>query len=350
MKSPIRFDTHRQETSFHNPLKNHELDTLTLEVRRDPLTGGQSTFNVGLKDKASFFFGATDTALVERLAEAGRANCFLCEDRWKQTTPRYPEELVPGGRVVAGEAVLFPNLFPVAQVHAVIRVGLAHYLPLDRFDPVRIQEGFQVCGDFVGALAKGLPELEHLTITGNSLHPAGASIAHPHFQVVGGDIPCTWMERALALGRAWRREHGRCYWEALAEAERSTGQRYVGETGPVCWLTSFSPEGTNEVLGILPGKRTFLEMDGEAFQGVAHGLSRVLKGYASLKVSTFNFSLYSGPLRAGDDAFCCLLRIVSRQNVYENYRTDDYFLQKLLRNELILTLPEELASALRTFF
>ena len=67
-------------------------------------------------------------------------------------------------------------------------------------------------------------------------------------------------------------------------------------------------------------------------------------------VSTFNFTLYSGPLGAHDEAFRCFLRVISRQNVYENYRTDDYFLQKLLRNELILTPPETLAASLRDAF
>ena len=64
-------------------------------------------------------------------------------------------------------------------------------------------------------------------------------------------------------------------------------------------------------------------------------------------ISTFNFSIYSGRFGAGDDSFRCFLRVVSRQNVYANYRTDDYFLQKMLRNELILTPPEVLASTLR---
>jgi galactose-1-phosphate uridylyltransferase len=350
MKNPIRFETHFQESSFTNPMKNHALDTHTLEIRRDPLTGSQSTFNEGLKDKAVFFFGVTDPRLVEQLAEAGRATCFLCEDRWKLATPRYPEELLAEGRVEVGEAVLFPNLFPVSQVHAVIRVGNAHYLPLDAFEPARILEGFQACRTFTEALARVLPDAEHLTINGNYLHPAGASIAHPHFQLVGGDLPCTWMERILSLGRDWHRQGGQCYWQTLAETERSSGERYVGETGPVCWITSFSPQGTNEVLGLLPEKRNFLEMDGDDLRGLADGLSRVLKGYGSLGVSTFNFSVFSGPLTEPDDSFRCFLRIVSRQNVYENYRTDDYFLQKLLRNELILTLPEELASMLRDFF
>jgi len=73
----------------------------------------------------------------------------------------------------------------------------------------------------------------------------------------------------------------------------------------------------------------------------------VMKGYDSMDISTFNFSVYSGPINTTDDTFRCYIRIISRQNVYENYRTDDYFLQKMLRNELILTSPEVLASTLR---
>jgi len=102
-------------------------------------------------------------------------------------------------------------------------------------------------------------------------------------------------------------------------------------------------------MGILPGKRNFLEMDAKDLEGLAQGLSRVLKAYDSMGISTFNFSVFSGPLHERDDAFCCFLRIVSRQNVYENYRTDDYFLQKMLQNELILTLPEILAATVRKF-
>ena len=82
-------------------------------------------------------------------------------------------------------------------------------------------------------------------------------------------------------------------------------------------------------------------------EGLAQGLSCVLRGYDSMGVSTFNFAVYSGPLGEQDDSLRCYIRIISRQNVYENYRTDDYFLQKLLRNELILTPPEILATTMR---
>ena len=134
------------------------------------------------------------------------------------------------------------------------------------------------------------------------------------------------------------------------DLEKSKGERYIGATGPVEWIAAFSPQGTNEVLGILPRRNTFLEMDDADVDGLADGLVKVLRGYADMGISTFNFAVYSAPFDENDGALKCFIRIISRQNVYENYRTDDYFLQKLLRNELILTPPEVLAKSLQTHF
>jgi hypothetical protein len=116
------------------------------------------------------------------------------------------------------------------------------------------------------------------------------------------------------------------------------------------WVAAFSPQGTNEIVGILPQRSHFLEMDDQDVKGLAAGMVNALKGYADMGISTFNFAVYSGPLGQRDESVRCFIRIISRQNVYENYRTDDYFLQKLLRNELILTTPEALAKNLRQEF
>jgi len=44
------------------------------------------------------------------------------------------------------------------------------------------------------------------------------------------------------------------------------------------------------------------------------------------------------------------MRLITRQNLYENYRTDDYFLQRQLGAELIITPPEQVAQAIKKFF
>ncbi len=350
MAEKIEFDKHTQDSTIHNPMMDNQLDTQELEVRKDPLTGAQSVFNPRLEDKVSMFYEESDTALIEKMAEASQANCFLCGDTWKEITPTYPKDLIPEGRIQIGQAVLFPNLFPVAQIHAVIRVGDKHYVPLSEFDPQTVENAFETSLELARRLTTADMNVRYMTVNGNYLGPAGASIAHPHFQVVGGDVPFTYLENIMGLSRQYFQKHGTCYWSDLVDLEKKKEERYIGAIGSVEWLATFSPSGTNEVIGVLPKRSHFLELDGNDVSGVARGLVNVLLGYAEMGISTFNFAVYSGPLGERDDSFRCFIRIISRQNVYENYRTDDYFLQKLLDNELILTPPEVLAKNLQPHF
>ncbi len=350
MTDKIKFVKHIQNSTIHNPMMDNQLDTQALEIRKDPLTGAQSVFNPRLEGKVAMFYGQSDAALIEKIAEASRANCFLCGDTWKQITPTYPTDLIPEGRIRIGQAVLFPNIFPVAQIHAVIRVGDKHYVPLSEFDPQTVEDAFETSLELPRKLTTAGVDVRYLTINGNYLGPAGASIAHPHFQVVGGDLPFTYLENIMGLSRQYFQKHGTCYWSDLVDLEKEKDKRYIGSTGSVEWLASFSPSGTNEVIGVLPKRSQFLELDGNDVSGLARGVVNVLFGYAKMGISTFNFAIYSGPLGDSDDSFRCFIRIISRQNVYENYRTDDYFLQKLLDNELILTPPEVLAKNLQLHF
>lgn len=350
MSEKIRFIKHIQKSILHNPMMNNDFDTQELEIRRDPLTGAQSVFNPRLEDKVAMFYGQSDMALIEKLAEESESRCFLCGDKWKAMTPTYPEALVPEGRIQVGEAVLFPNIFPAAQIHAVIRVGDTHYVPLAEFDPKPVREAFQASLQLADQLTRRDASVQHLTINGNYLGPAGASIAHPHFQVLGGDLPFSYLESMLDLCERYFQSHKSGYWQDLVALEKANGERYIGATGPVEWVTAFSPQGTNEVIGVLPERAHFLEMDEADVAGLSEGLVNVLHGYAGMGISTFNFAVYSGPLGKQNEAHRCYIRIISRQNVYENYRTDDYFLQKLLRNELILTPPEVLAANLQPHF
>ncbi|MGB9499641.1 MAG: hypothetical protein ACKVE4_07790 [Dissulfuribacterales bacterium] len=350
MTEKISFVKHIRKSTILNPMMDNAPDTQELEIRQDPLTGAQSIFNPRLEDKVAMFYGQSDTALIEKMAEESQSRCFLCGDNWKQITPTYPAALVPEGRIRIGQAVLFPNIFPAAQIHAVIRVGEKHYVPLSEFDPKAVGDAFSASLELTKLLSEADAGVKYLTINGNYLGPAGASIAHPHFQVMGGDLPFTYLKTILDRSREYFQAHQSCYWSDLLELEKTTGERYIGTTGPVAWMASFSPSGTNEIIGVLPKRSQFLELNTDDVNGLAKGLVNVLCGYAEMGISTFNFAIYSGPIGEHEDSFCCLIRIISRQNVYENYRTDDYFLQKLLSNELILTPPEVLAKNLTKYF
>jgi galactose-1-phosphate uridylyltransferase len=83
---------------------------------------------------------------------------------------------------------------------------------------------------------------------------------------------------------------------------------------------------------------------------LARGLSAILDAYHRMGQSTFNFTLFSAPPGGEHEEFRCLLRLMNRQNVMPHHRTDDYFFQKIMGNELILTQPEALAARMREYF
>lgn len=346
----VFFNTWQQASEFHNPLMNGALDRQEIEVRVDPLTGHQSILCGALKAKASILFPETDYAYLQQRIEETRTQCFMCDGKWRQSSPRYPEHLLPEGRIERGEVVLFPNLFPLATYHAVVVMGQKHGRTLDDFPASLLVNAFSVSLEFIRRCFESDPDTKFFTININFMPPAGASIVHPHVQIIGSPAATTHHRLLLEKSLAYRRDTGSCYWLDLVETERSSGQRWLGQIGSSRWFTAFSPLGANEVNAVWPNASDFMKWDDQDIQAMAEGIHRTLLTYHELKLSTFNLSCFSGPLGVSSPEFRCFLRLINRQNMNLHYRTDDYFLQKLLKNELIIYLPEHLASLIRTRF
>ncbi len=343
----ISFHLEKQVARFINPLKNNKLDSQEIEVRYDPLLGHQSVLNRDLKDKASILFPDTDKDYLLEVVKESEAHCFLCSGRWKDTTPRYPDELIPGGRLIKGEVVLFPNLFPLFEYHPVVMLGEKHYRDLNDFSASLLADALTVCLEFIERCFRNDPSAKYFTINANYLFPAGSSVVHPHLQIIGGPVPVTHQKDLIERSSSYHESNGSVYWNDLIEKEKKIGRRWIGELKGGCLITSFSPIGQNEVQIIWPSKRHFLEWDDGDVKFAAVGISNVLNVYHSMNFSTFNFSIFSGSLDGSDDSFRCMMRIITRQNVVPNHRTDDYYFQKLLRDEIILVPPEKLAEKIR---
>jgi galactose-1-phosphate uridylyltransferase len=343
----ISFKTCDQTVEFHNPIKNGELDCQKIEVRMDPLTGHQSMLCDALKGKVSALFPATDYAYIQQRFEDTKEQCFMCDGKWRAASPRYPERLIPGGRLTKGEVVLFPNLFPLAPYHAVVMVGEKHGRTMDDLSSSLLFDAFSVCLEFIRRCSEVDREARFFTINANFMPPAGGSIVHPHLQIIGSPLPSTHHRLLLERSLAYYRDTGSCYWLDLIETERESGQRWLGEIGASRWFTAFSPMGVNEVNAVWPHNSHFLEWDDEDIRSMAEGVRRVLLTYHALKFSTFNFSCFSGPLKEAVPEFRCFLRLINRQNMHLHYRADDYYFQKLLKNEIIVYPPEHLASLIR---
>ncbi|MCE5243597.1 MAG: hypothetical protein LLF99_10415 [Desulfobacteraceae bacterium] len=346
----VLFERRYESACFHNPLKNGELDAQQIEIRLDPLIGHQSIFNSAIEGKSALLFPDTDVEYLKQRSEATKQKCFLCEGRWREMTPRYGSSILPEGRLIRGGVVLFPNLFPLSAVHAVVMLGERHHRSLDDFPPELLYDAFAVSVEFIRRCADADPETAFFTINANYLFPAGASVVHPHFQVLGSRYPGTHHRLLLDRSFDYLSANGSCYWSDLIAAEKKAGERLIGSLDGCEWLTAFSPLGSNEVNGVWPDSRHFLEWTDTELRGASEGMSRVLRAYHGMKLSTFNMSCFSGPINRSGPEFRCMLRLVNRQNVAPHYRADDYYFQKLLKNEIIVRRPEELASFIRGYF
>jgi UDPglucose--hexose-1-phosphate uridylyltransferase len=346
--SVVRFEQFEEQASFHLPGATGATGQ-SIIWRFDPLTRRVSLYSEDLVRKAWMLFGKTDREMMERLAGESRSNCFFCPEKVETTTPRYPDDLIPGGRLYGSSTILFPNLFPVMQIHAVITIPSRHFMHPGDFSSEVLSEIFMISHDFIRAIDRRYPEIRFISINSNHMPPAGASLLHPHFQIAGSRFTPEIVSNLLGAVSAFFREHAVCYWDSLTEAEAAAGERFIGATGSWSWIAAFAPSGPNEIYAVHRNKKTVFELNSGDYSALAEGLSRVLAHFHQLDYSSFNFSLTGGD-KAPHEADRCLARIITRQNFRANYRADDYFLQKLLGAELIVTAPEHLASQLRKRF
>jgi galactose-1-phosphate uridylyltransferase len=345
----IAFESIASDVRFLNPMKEFAEDVQTLQIRKDPLLGDTSVFNPELKDKAQIFFGKCDQELINRLVEDTAKTCFFCGEAVTKSTPRFMPDFFEEGRIRVGEALLFPNLFSLGTYHPVIRLCDAHFLKLSEFTPELIKNGFLAARQFIRIAYAKDPEVAYAAVTANYLFPAGASLVHPHLQMIATPIPYSYQARMLDGCSRWQRDNGTSYFTDLL-AEEKGGPRYIGQTGRWHWLTPFSPLGNNEVMAIHEDLGDLHELSDEDLTNLSSGIAKVLCYYETLGHLSYNYALYSVRKDRNDGSFRGLLKIITRQNLYANYRNDDYFLQKLLQSELIITPPEELAEGVRKNF
>ncbi len=346
----IIFEKSSSSFTILNPFSNFSPEVHQVEVRRDPILGDTSVYNPFLKDKAKAFFGENDRELIRNLAEGSAANCIFCGENVLQKTACYPSDIVEGGRIRSGDAVLFANLFSVGAQHPVIALGSRHFLQLAEFTPRLLADGFLAARNFLKSLYRRDGSVRYSALCANYLLPAGASLVHPHLQMLVTPAPYSYHARMIAAADEYFEKNGRSCFDDLVSEEKTRGERYAGKQGGWHWLAAYSPMGSNEFIAIHEGGTDFGEFSERDVEDLCEGIAKVLRLYERLGYLSFNYTLYS--VRGGDEpkAFRSLFKIITRQNLYPNYRNDDYFLQKMLQTELIFNLPEELARQLKTSF
>jgi galactose-1-phosphate uridylyltransferase len=343
----IRFKKHEEKALLHNPLKGFEIDSQLIEYREDPISGLTSFVRTG----RAFWVGIykTDEALLERLVEETRGRCFFCPEKVATSTPMFPADFIPEGRLTRGEATLFPNLFAHKRYSAIITTTEKHYLKLNEFEPSLLINAFKLADLYIRrAHEKG--GIEYAEIGGNYLYPGGASIVHPHLQVIASHGAHYLIRLYMDKGKTYYRKYSQNFWEELVNKEKQLGERYLGKVGSTEWFTPFAPIREDEVDGVVRGKSNFLEFGDQDWESLAQGLSRVLKAYHDRGFSCFNFAIYSGPLGKKLKYLWAGIKIVSRSSVQPYPVNDTWYSNCILLDGFVVEPPEQVAKEMRPYF
>ena len=308
-----------------------ELIRTPIEVRIDPLTGHSSRI---LPERG--LMPANDFDL-EAFARENQPRCPFCPERIDQLTPKLTAAIHPDGKIVHGEAVLFPNLHAYSSHSSVsVYAPRLHYLPLERITERLLGDNIAAQVEFARAVMAADPEAIWASLSANHMLPSGSSLFHPHLQGIVDSQPTTF-QRLLAGVPPER-------FTAYLDAERRDGERHLGSTGRVEWLASFAPVAPAELRAFIGEVRSTAELSDELIAELAHGLALALGGYAEMGFQSFNLAIYGAPV--GTDGYPLNLRLGCRSNLKPFYRSDSTFLERLHWEGAIDLAPEDVAERL----
>ena len=174
--------------------------------------------------------------------------CPFCDGHETRTTPEILAVGRPDGRPAdsAGWRLrVFPNLYPALRPDADPAVGSAlfpteagtgrhevlvltpdHRGSLATLEPGHLLEVLAAVRARVAALAAD-PTVAHVLPFANHGPEAGATLSHPHLQILGAARVPELAARKQANLAAWRRDTGRCLVCETLAAEQAAGDRMV---------------------------------------------------------------------------------------------------------------------------
>jgi galactose-1-phosphate uridylyltransferase len=337
----MKFVSIKKDAVFYDPFNEFKETSRTTDIRIDPLTG---------KTSRIIYFPVTLPPPPDPtpLAEMTKPFCPFCKPGVYEKTPRFPEEIVPGGRIERGDAIIFPNAFPYDAHSAVTVVGDAHYTPIDAFRPETFANALGASVDYIRHVAAYDDSAVHHSVNMNYMPTAGGSIIHPHIQVIAGDTPTTYQREFTEAARRYRTDEGAFFFDELVNREREEGTRFIDEKDGVTWLSSFAPKGITEFLAVFESKEPLMSLDPRATDAFCLGLVRILGYLGSLNFASFNLAVYSAP--AQDSPYPTHARVVPRTTLPPLGASDINYLELLHDEVLTIITPEDAAAGARGFF
>lgn len=340
----MEFEVIQRETAILDPQQGMKCRSIPSEIRKDPLTGRTSRI-------CHFMTLKWDKPDFKKLVAGTEKWCPFCPDKVLKVTPSFPEEILPEGRIISDDMVLFPNIAPYDSLGAVATMGSLHFIPMTEITPERIKKAFGIAMEFFKKVhSTGHTESVYHIINWNYMPASGSSLIHPHLQVFITSLAPNLMRDELRAAKNYLEIHGKNYWEDLVMAEEASGKRYLTTIGRTAWLTAYAPMGVaGDVLVVVRGVRSTLELTDDDLSDLSLGLTKAMAAYDDMGIYNFNMNFFTGA--EGDDHARVHVLFSPRTFFNQALGSSDVGALRNLFNETIcMAFPEEINGMLLPYF
>ncbi|MGI6307105.1 MAG: hypothetical protein ACOX1X_00565 [Dethiobacteria bacterium] len=333
-------------TNLLDPREGFRPKTIETEIRYDPLTGETGRlahFGVIKTQKEDFL--AWDTP-------ENRSRCPFCPENLEKTTPKYPPELIPEGRLRRGQTTIIPNIAPYDQYSALAVMSEAHVVPLEKMTAALIKDALGAGLEFTRRVAAKEAGLPYQIMIWNYMPPSGGGLVHPHIQIIITGFPGNLYRKTLDNSKDFYMKYGKNYWRELCVIEKNRGERFIGESGAGYWLTPFVPLGVlGEFMVVFPEIRTIYDLDERTLQDLVNGMTRLFNYFIDVGIASFNMGLFFAPVGEAEKYFSLHARFIPR--TYLNPRekpSDANAMQVALQEPVTVIHPETQCAELRSIW
>lgn len=281
------------------------------ELRRDVVSG---RWVIIATERAA---RPTDFAKGREWLTPDQDRCPFCEGREAQTPPEIYAVRESGGRDEPGWRVrVVPNKYPALRIegelylegaplfehmdavgaHEVIVETPQHDTHLGLLPDDHVEEVLRAYRERYVDLDRD-PRFKYALLFRNHGRTAGASLSHPHSQLIALPVVPRRVDEELEVARAYFVEYARCLYCDVVSAELEQGERVVYENDAFLAYEPFASRFPFETW-LLPKfhQASFGDLGDDELRELADALRSTLhKLYAALDNPPYNFIVHSAP-------------------------------------------------------
>ena len=280
------------------------------ELRMDLVSGDWVVIATGRARRPETF--KKEKRVAERVSKKDCPFCNLPKEE-------KPTLIFNKGKMVASVSwttIVIPNKFPAFLPHPELNeqiegglykkmnaVGFHeivitkdHRKQIAQFSVERVKELFDVYQErYLNLMPKKF--VNHISIFHNHGQEAGASIAHPHSQIITTPLIDIDLHKALLRSEGYYKKGKRCIYCEMNKWERKSKKRIVFENKDFLVICPFASKTAFQVI-VSPKKHLayFERVKEEEKQGLAQAFQKAIsKLYKGLNAPAYNFYLHTAP-------------------------------------------------------